>query len=75
MVSKLMPRPKKVMNLGDLGAKFAAFDWEVIKLEKGNDINEVVKALEHARTFLGKGKYITAVDKHLGSKEKEIMSV
>ena len=49
---------KKVMNLGDLGAKFAAFDWEVIKLEKGNDINEVVKALEHARTFLGKGKPI-----------------
>src|SRR6188508_914012 len=26
----------KVMNLGDLAAKFKAFDWEVIHLEKGN---------------------------------------
>jgi transketolase len=49
---------KKVMNLGDLAAKFAAFDWEVIHLEKGNDIDEVVKTLEHAKTFVGKGKPI-----------------
>ena len=49
---------KKVMNLGDLVAKFSAFDWEVIRLEKGNDINEVVKTLEHAKTFLGKGRPI-----------------
>jgi transketolase len=49
---------KKVMNLGNLAAKFAAFDWEVIHLEKGNDIDEVVKTLEHAKTFVGKGKPI-----------------
>ena len=49
---------KKVMNLGDLAAKFAAFDWEVIHLEKGNDIDEVVKTLEYAKTFVGKGKPI-----------------
>jgi transketolase len=47
---------KKVMSLGDLPAKFASFGWEVIHLEKGNDIDEVVKALEHANTFVGKGK-------------------
>jgi transketolase len=49
---------RKVMNLGDLGAKFAAFDWEVIRLEKGNDVDEVVKTLEHAKTLTGKGKPI-----------------
>ncbi len=49
---------RKVMNLGDLGAKFAAFGWEVIHLEKGNDVDEVVRTLEHARSFLGKGKPI-----------------
>jgi len=49
---------KKVMNLGDLVAKFAAFGWEVIHLEKGNDMDEVVKALEHAKSFVGKGKPI-----------------
>lgn len=49
---------KKVMNLGDLAAKFSAFGWEVIHLEKGNDVDEVVKTLEYAKTFIGKGKPI-----------------
>ena len=48
----------KVMNLGDLAAKFAAFGWEVIHLVKGNDIDEVVATLEKAKTFVGKGKPI-----------------
>ncbi len=54
---------KKVMNLGDLAAKFAAFGWEVIHLEKGNDMDEVVKTLEHAKTFVGKGKPIVILMK------------
>jgi len=49
---------KKVLNLGDLGAKFQSFGWEVIRLEKGNDIDEVVATLEKAKTFVGKGKPI-----------------
>ncbi len=47
-----------IMNLGDLAVKFKAFDWEVIILEKGNDVDEVVKTLQHAKTFIGKGKPI-----------------
>jgi transketolase len=54
---------KKVMSLGDLPAKFAAFGWEVIHLEKGNDMGDVVKALEHAKTFVGKGKPIAILMK------------
>jgi transketolase len=54
---------KKVMNLGDLPAKFLAFGWEVIHLDKGNDIDEVVKTLEYAKTFLGKGKPIVIMMK------------
>ena len=49
---------KKVMNLGDLGAKFLSFGWEVIHLEKGNEVDEVVATLEKAKTFTGKGKPI-----------------
>jgi len=49
---------KKVLNLGDLAVKFKAFDWEVIHLDKGNDMDEVVAALEKAKTFVGKGKPI-----------------
>ena len=53
----------KVMNLGDLDAKFKAFGWEVLHLEKGNDVDEVVFALENAKTFIGKGKPIVILMK------------
>lgn len=46
----------KVMGLGNLAAKFDAFGWEVVHLEKGNDIDEVVATLEKAKTLTGKGK-------------------
>jgi transketolase len=49
---------KKVMDLGDLTAKFLAFGWEVIVLQEGNDIDQVVATLEKAKTFVGKGKPI-----------------
>ena len=52
-----------VMNLGNLDIKFAAFGWEVIHLENGNDINAVVDTLEKAKTFVGKGKPIAILMK------------
>lgn len=54
---------KKVLNEGDLGAKFEAFGWQVVPLEKGNDVDEVVAALEKAKTFTGKGKPIVILMK------------
>jgi transketolase len=54
---------KKVMNLGDLAAKFKAFDWEVIHLENGNDADEAAATLEKAKTFIGKGKPIVILMK------------
>jgi transketolase len=48
----------KVLDLGDLAGKFGAFGWEVIHLEKGNDMDEIIKTLHHAKTFVGKGKPI-----------------
>ena len=53
----------KVMNLGDLPAKFSAFGWEAIHLENGNDMDEVVATLKHAKTFVGKGKPIVILMK------------
>ncbi len=46
----------KIMNLGDLATKFQAFGWEVIHLEKGNDMDEIVTTLRHAKTLTGKEK-------------------
>lgn len=46
---------KVVMDLGDLGAKYKAFGWDVIDLPKGNDMDEIVETLDLAKTRTGKG--------------------
>lgn len=45
----------QVMNLGNLKAKFVAFDWHVIEMD-GNDMAGVVKGLAEAKAASGKGK-------------------
>jgi len=46
---------KKVMDLGDLNAKFQSFGWQTLQLN-GNEMEEVVATLKHAKTLTGKGK-------------------
>lgn len=46
---------KKVMNLGNLHAKFEAFGWQVMEMD-GNDMDAVVAGLKQAKTLLGKEK-------------------
>jgi transketolase len=53
----------KVLGLGDLSAKFAAFGWDVMVLEKGNDIDAVVAGLEAAKARTGKGKPVVVLMK------------
>lgn len=47
----------KVLSLLDLKAKWKAFGWEVIE-SNGNDLEEVIKTLKHAKSLIGKGKPI-----------------
>lgn len=53
----------EVMSLGDLPAKWEAFGWEVLHLEDGNDIEQVLAALAKAKTYIGKGKPIAIMMK------------
>ncbi len=53
---------KSVMSLGNLKAKFEAFDWQVLEME-GNDMDAVVAGLNNAKTFVGKGKPIVILMK------------
>ena len=53
----------KVMNLGNLKAKFEAFDWQVVELANGNNIDAVLAALATAKSFVGKGKPIVILMK------------
>ena len=47
-----------VMPMGDLSAKFIAFGWDVLTVEKGNDLTEIVATLKEAKSMTGKGKPI-----------------
>ena len=46
----------KVLSLGNLKAKFEAFDWTVVSIEKGNDLEAIIEGLKEAKSFTGKGK-------------------
>ncbi|MEN8187658.1 MAG: transketolase [Bacteroidota bacterium] len=45
-----------VMPLGDLRAKFEAFGWTVLEVEKGNDVESLLEGLSKAKSLTGKGK-------------------
>ncbi len=45
----------KVLSLGDLPAKWAAFGWEVLQIEHGNDMQAVLDGLAKAKSLTGKG--------------------
>ncbi|HEY8401136.1 MAG TPA: transketolase [Cytophagaceae bacterium] len=47
---------EQVMSLGDLGAKYKAFGWEVVDVEKGNDIKALYEGVKKAQSLSGKGK-------------------
>ena len=46
----------KVLPLGNLRTKWEAFGWQVIDIEKGNDISAILKGLAEAKSLTGKGK-------------------
>ena len=46
----------QVLPLGDLKGKFEAFDWDVIEIKEGNDLEAIVTGLQDAKSRTGKGK-------------------
>ena len=51
----------QVLSLGNLKAKFEAFDWSVVSIEKGNDLEAIVKGLNEAKSLTGKGKPVAVL--------------
>ena len=45
-----------VLPMGNLRAKFEAFGWEVIDIDKGNDVASILEGLAQAKSKTGKGK-------------------
>lgn len=63
----------KVLNLGNLEEKFKTFGWEVLVLEQGNDMDEVVATLEKAKSLTGKGKPVCILMKTAMGKGVDFM--
>ena len=45
-----------VLAMGDLKAKFEAFDWTVIEIEDGNNIAAILSGMAEAKSKTGQGK-------------------
>ena len=45
-----------VLPMGSIRAKFESFGWDVLDVEKGNDIDAVLSGLAKAKSLTGKGK-------------------
>ncbi|MFL3660397.1 MAG: transketolase [Polaribacter sp.] len=45
-----------VLAMGSIRAKFEAFGWDVLDIEKGNDIEAILAGLAKAKALTGKGK-------------------
>ena len=46
----------EVLYMGSLKAKFEAFDWDVLEIKEGNNIEVVIKGMTEAKNRTGKGK-------------------
>lgn len=47
---------ENICGLAPLGDKWAAFGWNVIDVEDGNDVEQVSAAVKHAKLGIGSGK-------------------
>lgn len=49
---------ENVLPMGGIKGKFEAFGWEVLEIEKGNDLSAVINGLKNAKSRTGNGKPI-----------------
>ncbi len=46
----------EVLAMGSLRAKFEAFDWTVIDIKEGNNLDAIISGMNEAKSLTGKGK-------------------
>ena len=52
---------KDVLNMGNLKAKFEAFDWDVLEITEGNNIEAIIGGMNEAKSRTGKGKPVCVI--------------
>lgn len=52
---------KDVLNMGNLKAKFEAFDWDVLEITEGNNIEAIIAGMNEAKSRTRKGKPVCVI--------------
>jgi transketolase len=52
---------KDVLNMGNLKAKFEAFDWDVLEITEGNNIEAIIIGMTEAKSRTSKGKPVCVI--------------
>ncbi|NAY93355.1 transketolase [Muricauda sp. JGD-17] len=52
---------EEVLPLGDVAEKFRVFGWDVLEIENGNDLEQVIAGLNEAKKRTGNGKPVCIV--------------
>lgn len=52
---------EKVLPIGNVSEKFKVFGWDVLEIENGNDLKQVIDGLGEAKKRTGKGKPVCIV--------------
>jgi len=52
---------EKVLPIGDVSEKFRVFGWDVLEIENGNELKQVIDGLREAKKRTGKGKPVCVV--------------
>ncbi|MEO0572435.1 MAG: transketolase [Bacteroidota bacterium] len=52
---------EEVLALGNVAEKFRVFGWDVLEIENGNDLQQVIDGLKEAKSRTGKGKPVCVV--------------
>jgi transketolase len=63
---------EQVISLGNISEKFEAFGWTTLSMQ-GNDMNDVVRVLEEAKSLTGQGKPIAIMMHTLMGKGVDFM--
>ena len=63
---------EQVISLGNISEKFEAFGWTTLSMQ-GNDMNDVVRVLEEAKSLTGRGKPIAIMMHTLMGKGVDFM--
>jgi transketolase len=63
---------EQVISLGNISEKFEAFGWTTLSMQ-GNDMNDVVKVLDEAKSLTGQGKPIAIMMHTLMGKGVDFM--